>query len=710
MSGLPGNPTSNASGYYSAVVLRGWSGTVTPSLAGYIFTPQSISYSNVLSDQVNQNYTALSGNPVISGAVRTSNGTGISGVTLTFSNNGGSVTTNANGGYSLTVISGWSGNVRPSLKGYSFSPASISYSNVTANQTNQNYTALSSNNPVISGIIWTTAGIRLPGVTLKFSNNSGSTSSDANGNYSHQVTSGWSGTVTPSKNGYAFVPGSRSYTNVTTSQDNNDFISIINSEGSPEILINRNQLYYGANLSGVCTSNQAILVSNSGEGILNWSASTDQTWLKCSPASGTDSGIISVSINANSLSEGSYKGTLTISSPNAINSPQTVNVTLSVFSSTKEPFGVFSTPINNSTVCSSIPVTGWTLDDIEVQRVEIYREAGNDLAFIGTAVFVDGARPDVELAYPGYPMNYRAGWGYMMLTNYLPNNGNGTFTLHAIATDIEGNKITLGKKTIIVDNANAVKPFGTIDNPEQGGIISGSNYTNWGWVLTPKPNTIPIDGSTITVYIDGVNLGNPEYNLYREDIASLLPGYNNSNGAVGKFYLDTTEYSNGVHTIQWFAVDNAGNKDGIGSRYFSIQNTSSASRLSKGASQWIGSPLEILSKIPDKSSKPLEIVKRSGSKIKSLKIIPNSKGISEIQSKELEQLEISIGTSKSQISGFMIRGSVPGSLPIGSTLKNGVFYWSPGPGFHGQYKFLFIVEENGTINKKDLTVNIKPKS
>ena len=39
--------TSNASGNYACTVPQGWSGTVTPSLSGYTFTPTSLSYSNV---------------------------------------------------------------------------------------------------------------------------------------------------------------------------------------------------------------------------------------------------------------------------------------------------------------------------------------------------------------------------------------------------------------------------------------------------------------------------------------------------------------------------------------------------------------------------------------------------------------------------------------------------------------------------------------
>jgi hypothetical protein len=247
------------------------------------------------------------------------------------------------------------------------------------------------------------------------------------------------------------------------------------------------------------------------------------------------------------------------------------------------PFGNFDTPLDGSTLRSSVPVTGWALDDISPASVKIYREPENgegiNLIYIGDAVFVEGARPDIEQAYPGYPNNASAGWGYMMLTNFLPNDGNGTFTLHAIAMDSGGHRATLGTKTITCDNANTVKPFGAIDTPAPGGTVSGSSYRVVGWVLTPRPNEIPKDGSTIHVYVDGADLGHPVYNIYRSDIAELFPGYANSDGAAAYFDLDTTAYTDGVHTISWAAVDDAGNADGIGSRFFIIQNSQSAERM-----------------------------------------------------------------------------------------------------------------------------------
>ena len=192
-----------------------------------------------------------------------------------------------------------------------------------------------------------------------------------------------------------------------------------------------------------------------------------------------------------------------------------------------------------------------------------------DIVYVGDATLIEGARPDVAQTYPQFPNNTRAGWDYSFITNTLPD---GLAMFDAYATDKEGNEQWIGGHGVIVDNANAVKPFGAIDTPTQGGEASGSSFRMNGWVLTPMPNKIPIDGSTINVFVDGKLAGNPTYNIYREDIATLFPGYANSSGAGWYFDLDTTPYTDGVHTIQWTASDDADNTDGIGSRYFTINN------------------------------------------------------------------------------------------------------------------------------------------
>jgi streptogramin lyase len=496
----------------------------------------------------------------------------------------------------------------------------------------------------------------------------------------------------------------------------------------PEIYINQNQLNFGYVLGGNYPPAQAITISNTGGGTLNWTVSDNADWLSCNPASGTGSAVVTVSIDPSGMSAGTYTGIISFEDTNASNSPQTVNVSLVIYrsGSTSGPFGSFDTPINDSTVRSSVPVTGWVLDDIGVDSVKIYRADGKNLVYIGDAVFVEGARPDIEQAYPGYPMNYQAGWGYMMLTNFLPNNGNGTFTFHAIATDIEGNQVTLGTKTVTVDNANAVKPFGAIDTPTQGGTATGSSFVNWGWVLTPQPNSIPTDGSTIDVWVDGINLGHPTYNIYREDIATLFPDYNNSAGAIGNFYLDTTTYEDGVHTIAWTAADNAGNTDGIGSRYFSILNSGTSSQKFLVTGHW---PLisDERFQLPVDDSSPVEIIRGFNRNIIPQKYYIDDYGFINVEINELERVEVRlfpVGAAGPFIgappgtplyTGFQMIGNKPRPLPIGSTLdtQRGIFYWQPGPGFIGLYNFLFIREEKSSeCNKKiiPITIKITPKS
>ena len=80
MSGLPGNPVTNVLGEYTSIVYSGWSGTVTPILAGNAFDPASRTYSNVNSSHAGEDYAASVGY-AISGEV-TLSGSPIEGVLM----------------------------------------------------------------------------------------------------------------------------------------------------------------------------------------------------------------------------------------------------------------------------------------------------------------------------------------------------------------------------------------------------------------------------------------------------------------------------------------------------------------------------------------------------------------------------------------------------------------------------------------------------
>jgi hypothetical protein len=91
-------------------------------------------------------------------------------------------------------------------------------------------------------------------------------------------------------------------------------------------------------LSTSCTQgsnapSQNFQVSNSGGGTLNYTISPSQTWLSCSPPSGTSTGeqdTITVSYTTSGLAAGAYSATITITATGASNTPQTIPVSLAV--------------------------------------------------------------------------------------------------------------------------------------------------------------------------------------------------------------------------------------------------------------------------------------------------------------------------------------------------------------------------------------------
>lgn len=312
----------------------------------------------------------------------------------------------------------------------------------------------------------------------------------------------------------------------------------------------------------------------------------------------------------------------------------------------------------------------------------------------------------------------------MMLSNFLPGGGNGNFQLAAVAVDTSGHEAILGIKTITCDNADAVKPFGAIDTPSSGGTASGGGYRNSGWVLTPLPNRIPTDGSTINVYVNGVDLGHPVYNIYRSDIASLFPGYNNSNGAHAYLDIDTTLYDNGVHTIAWIATDNAGNSDGIGSRYFSINNSQNGRTREEGrgtrdeGGQEERFPgfemMSVAQETPGavqagSTRRVVGVVKGYGKDIEPRRVYPDDEGMVTMEIKPMERVVLHLSPGSASYTGYLKVGNRLRPLPAGSFLdkKRNVYYWQPGPGFLGRFHLVFF-ESNHFAEKKrkDILITI----
>lgn len=472
----------------------------------------------------------------------------------------------------------------------------------------------------------------------------------------------------------------------------------------------------GATVIGTGTE-RVRLTQDAASPPVMWAVGANVPWLLVTPSGGNGSGAFNVSIQPNAgLNLGVNVGSVTVFMGNST-TPLVIDVVLTRYApgASSPPSGVVETPADGATgVTGSLAVTGWALDDVEVSRVRVMRDPvageGPGQVFIGDAVLVDGARPDVAAANPAVPRSGRAGWGYLLLTNFLPNQGNGTFRLHAFADDKEGHSTLLGTRTITCANSSATKPFGAIDTPAQGEIVSGTNYTNFGWVLASGPAFAdPPDGGTVTAFIDGVPIGDPAGWTSRADLTAFFPAgtYPGVSKALGAIGFDTTTLANGVHTLFWVVTASNGQQDGIGSRYFTVANSSllaesgAFKRKPEATSVRTAQESPLASAFRRKYQRSLEADVNSA---------PREQGPTAIRAEELDRIELQLGGPG--YTGHLRVGHELASLPIGSHLdeSTGVFTWGPGVGFVGHYDLVFVRWADGrAASRREVRVTLAPK-
>ena len=487
----------------------------------------------------------------------------------------------------------------------------------------------------------------------------------------------------------------------------------------PSVSVNRNTLVFGVVAGGTTmTRTQTIYLTESGGGAVQWSASTTASWLQISPGGGTGSGAFNVSLVPGSVPPSNASATITFSVPGAVNLLNPISVALNVIapSATQSPFGSFDTPANNITgVTGSLAITGWALDDVDVSQVRILRdpvagEAPGQLVPVGTATLVDDARPDVASAFPNYPDYYRAGWGYLALTNMLPNLGNGTFRFYAYADDVDGHSALLGTKTVTCTNATATLPFGTMDTPTPGQTVSGI-VTNFGWVLSPKPAFAdPPNGGHVSVLIDGVNVGAPAGWTARSDLSSVFPAasYPGINFAMGVFSFDSTTLADGVHTIAWVVTDNRNATQGVGSRFFRVFNGTGPAPGLMAAVQTAGNGLTTLPTQTQIDLTPVEARRGFDLSVPFETYVPDTNGLVTLQAEEVDRIEVK---THGATDGYLQFGAEQKPLPIGSHLDQatGDFVWQPAAGFVGPYDLTFVHRTGDTIVQENVRIVLNPK-
>src|SRR5581483_9710156 len=179
-------------------------------------------YASVQANQSAQDYAGTPGTYTLSGTV-TANGAPLSGASLSGGAGASCTSSDAAGHYSCTVTGGWSGTITPSLSTFTFTPASLSYTNVVANQSARDYTAAG---VTIAGTV-RLGGAPLAGAALSGGIGTACTSSDASGQYLCTVPQGWSGTLMISASGYSFAPALRAYVNAQANLAGEDFTAAV---------------------------------------------------------------------------------------------------------------------------------------------------------------------------------------------------------------------------------------------------------------------------------------------------------------------------------------------------------------------------------------------------------------------------------------------------------------------------------------------------
>jgi N,N-dimethylformamidase beta subunit-like protein/uncharacterized protein DUF4082/Big-like domain-containing protein/purple acid phosphatase-like protein len=198
--------TADGSGNYTFSAVADGSYTITPSKAGYTFTPasQSVNVSGASVPAINFSAQAVTLTGVVTPAA-----SGI-GATLTLAGPvNATATADASGAFSFSTLPNGSYTATPSKLGFTFSPASRTITIAGASVSGADFVAAAIPTYTASGSV-SPAGA---GTTLTLSGGANqTTSADSGGNYNFAGLPNGSYAVTPSKTGFSFAPASQAFT------------------------------------------------------------------------------------------------------------------------------------------------------------------------------------------------------------------------------------------------------------------------------------------------------------------------------------------------------------------------------------------------------------------------------------------------------------------------------------------------------------------
>ncbi len=107
--------------------------------------------------------------------------------------------------------------------------------------------------------------------------------------------------------------------------------------------------------------------------------------------------------------------------------------------------------------------------------------------------------------------------------------------------------------------------FGTVSQPRGGLTFAGIIEAN-GWALDAE------GVNAVVVNVDGFPVGDADLGILRPGVTNLYPGFPDSAAPGWRFFLDTTQLSDGEHHFQVYVRDDLGQETIIGERRFVVFN------------------------------------------------------------------------------------------------------------------------------------------
>jgi len=257
--------------------------------------------------------------------------------------------------------------------------------------------------------------------------------------------------------------------------DESNYTFTLNGTGTEPVIAQYPTSISVTTMKGSSPASSIFTITNAGDGTLDFTISTNASWLSVSPVAGTlasgDGQSHTIAYNVVGLQAGVSNADVTVSSINAANSPQVVAVELTI---TNIPTPTVATATNDGPEMMRLAWTGAGFDVLIVHR--------------------DGAAPSAEPADSvGYSVGNAIGGGSVIykgsgatLEHVVPPGSTNYYRFYSINNDHYAPALTRIWTTSVYRVGEIVEQFAYTNTVPVDGLGGGQGWTN-NWVAT-APN------------------------------------------------------------------------------------------------------------------------------------------------------------------------------------------------------------------------------